>query len=129
MNPAAPVTRIKRAAPADGLRPLRCTNRPERAVERIRSPRCVVPRGRLRGLVGGCRAELRYLARQPLDLLGQQVVLVELSAEEGRGDVNLLLQPLGREDVEVACLVLVVAEVARLDPTLGHEGPEAVVDL
>src|SRR5437764_590148 len=125
MNPAAPVTRIK-----SGLRPLRCTNRLGHAAERILWPRsCERRRVRLHGLVGRCGAELRHLASQPFDFLGQQVVLVELAAKEGRGDVDLLLDSVRREDVEVACLVVAVLEVAGLDPPLLDQRAEAIVDL
>src|SRR5438876_7582416 len=101
MKPAAPVTRIGRAPPPSVYNPtgpgggtVPCTTS------------CWSRRIRLRGLVGRCGAELRHLARQTLNFLLQQVVLVELSPEEGRGDIDLLFDSFRRKDVEVTCLVM-----------------------
>src|SRR5262245_44717465 len=106
MKPAAPVTRIGRAPPPSVYKP---TGTDGGTVPFTTQDS---------GLGGG--AQLRHLLREPLDLLLQQVVLVELAPEEGGGDVDLLLDSLRREDVEVSRLVVAVAEVARLDPPLLH---------
>src|SRR5437764_11647736 len=123
MKPAAPVTRIGRAPPPSVYEPTDAGGGTDPFTTFSLSPP-----SRLRGLVGRRGAELRHLARQALDFLLQQVVLVELSPEEGGGDVDLLLDSLRREDVEVTCLVIAVAEVAGLDPALLHQRAEAIID-
>src|SRR5437588_5169207 len=99
MKPAAPVTRIGRALPPAVYAPTGAGSGTDSF-----SMSCSRRRARSRGLAGRCGAELQHLARQTFDLFAQQVVLVELSPEERRGDVDLFLQALRREHVQVSGL-------------------------
>src|ERR1041385_5708410 len=74
-------------------------------------------------------AGLDHLAAQALDLLGERLVLVHLAAQPADRDARLLLEAGRREVVHVGGLVLAVAEVARLEQALLHQGADAEVDL
>src|SRR5258707_15800221 len=112
MKPAAPVTRIIRARPSarapppSVYTPTGSANAPLLLpLPGIRLPPCI---------------EDADLGGQAFNLHFQIVVLGHLAAQKGVRDVDLLLDPFRREDVNVCAFVLAVAEVPHLDEAPLH---------
>lgn len=67
------------------------------------------------------------LAPHPLNLRFERLVLPHLAAQETGRQIQLLCNTQGREHIDVAKLVLGLAEVLYLDPALTYQCSQAVI--